>query len=58
MGVLAMIIIYFILGALVVKVGIDNSKNTHYVRELLEEVRELKEIIKQQNKREDYDDLH
>ncbi|MFD0959037.1 hypothetical protein [Paenibacillus chungangensis] len=46
MGMILMIIIYFLLGALIVKLGIDNSKATKQTQEIVEELREIKEILK------------
>lgn len=40
-----MLIIYLVVGALIIKIGIDNSKSTQYSKEILNELREIKEIM-------------
>ncbi|MFF2483281.1 hypothetical protein [Paenibacillus sp. NPDC058071] len=46
MAFILSLIVYFLLGALVVKLGIDNSKMNKHTQEILEELREIKSILK------------
>ncbi|WP_193571509.1 hypothetical protein [Paenibacillus psychroresistens] len=45
MGVIIMFIVYLVVGALIIKVGIDNSKSTQYSKEILQELRDIKELM-------------
>ncbi|MBP1992999.1 hypothetical protein [Paenibacillus eucommiae] len=45
MGII-MFIIYALVGALIIKAGVDNSRSTQYSKEILNELREIKELMK------------
>lgn len=45
MSEIIMIIIGFFVGALMIKMGIDNSNSTKLSKEILAELREIKEIL-------------
>lgn len=40
-----MLIIYLLLGVFVIKVAIDNSRSTQISKEILNELREIKELM-------------
>lgn len=40
-----MLIIYLLLGIFVIKVGIDNSRSTQLSKEILNELKEIKELM-------------
>ncbi|WP_213534600.1 DUF5453 family protein [Paenibacillus sp. J45TS6] len=40
-----MFIVYLLVGGLIIKVGVDNSKGTQYSKEILKELREIKELM-------------
>lgn len=42
MGMIIMLVVYLFLGIYVVKVGIDNSKNSQHTKEILSELRKLR----------------
>ncbi|MEK4367028.1 hypothetical protein [Paenibacillus sp. FSL R5-0473] len=48
LGMIIMLVVYLFLGIYVVKVGIDNSKNSQHTKEILSELREIKELLKEQ----------
>lgn len=45
----------FFFGCLVIRFGVDYSKNTQYSKEILNELREIKEILKDAKKHHDED---
>jgi hypothetical protein len=45
LSIIVMLIIYFLLGVLVIKLGIDNSRSTQISKEILNELREIKELM-------------
>ncbi|WFR64977.1 hypothetical protein P9222_13710 [Paenibacillus amylolyticus] len=47
MGMIIMLVFYLFLGIVVVKVGIDNSKNSQHIKEILSELREIKDLLKE-----------
>lgn len=53
MNEIIMFIISFLLGIFVIKVGIDNSNSARYSKEILEELIEIKELIKSKKKEDD-----
>ncbi|OAB25549.1 hypothetical protein PMSD_27745 [Paenibacillus macquariensis subsp. defensor] len=46
LGVVIMFMTYLIVGGLIIKVGVDQSKGTKYSKEILNELREIKELMK------------
>lgn len=47
LGIIIMLAVYLLLGAFIVKLGIDNSKSNKYTKEILQELREIKEILRE-----------
>lgn len=47
-GMIIMLVVYLFLGIYVVKIGIDNSKNSQHTKEILSELREIKDLLKEQ----------
>ncbi|WP_017686914.1 hypothetical protein [Paenibacillus sp. PAMC 26794] len=47
MGMIIMLVVYLFLGIYVVKVGIDNSKNSQHTKEILSELMEIKDLLKE-----------
>lgn len=45
MSIIVMLVIYFLLGVTVIKLGIDNSRSTQISKEILNELREIKELM-------------
>ncbi|GIP45177.1 hypothetical protein J45TS6_36360 [Paenibacillus sp. J45TS6] len=45
MSGIIMFIVYLLVGGLIIKVGVDNSKGTQYSKEILKELREIKELM-------------
>lgn len=45
LGIIVMLIIYLLLGIFVIKVGIDNSRSTQLSKEILNELKEIKELM-------------
>lgn len=43
LSIIVMLVIYFLLGVFVIKLGIDNSRSTQISKEILNELREIKE---------------
>lgn len=43
-----MLVVSLFLGIFIVKIGVDNSKTNQYTREVLQELREIKEILRDQ----------
>lgn len=41
-----MLVVSLFLGIFVVKIGMDNSKSNQYTKEKLQELREIKEILR------------
>ncbi|MED5017368.1 hypothetical protein P9847_08605 [Paenibacillus chibensis] len=46
LGIIIMLVVYLLLGVIVIKLGIENSKSHKVIEEILEEIREMKEIIR------------
>lgn len=44
--IVIMLVVYLLLGVIVIKLGIENSKSHKVIEEILEEIREMKEIIR------------
>ncbi|WP_339256861.1 hypothetical protein MKZ12_22585 [Paenibacillus sp. FSL R5-0713] len=47
MGMIIMLVVYLFLGIYVLKVGMDNSKNSQHTKEILSELREIKDLLKE-----------
>lgn len=47
-GTILMLVVSLILGIFVVKIGMDNSKSNQYTKEILQELREIKEILREE----------
>lgn len=41
-----MSVVSLLLGAFIVKIGIDNSKSNQYTKEILQELKEIKEFLR------------
>lgn len=50
---IVMFLFAMLLGAIVIKVGMDNSKSTQYSKEILDELKEIKELMKKNGREDD-----
>ncbi|GAK42948.1 hypothetical protein TCA2_5442 [Paenibacillus sp. TCA20] len=49
METILIFVVFFMLGIFTVKFGVDNSKNNQYTKEILQELKEIKEILRERN---------
>lgn len=49
METILIFVVFFMLGIFTVKIGVDNSKNNQYTKEILQELKEIKEILRERN---------
>lgn len=47
-GTILMLVVSLFFGIFVVKIGMDNSKSNQYTKEILQELREIKEILREE----------
>jgi hypothetical protein len=47
-GTILMLVVSLFLGIFVVKIGMDNSKSNQYTKEILQELREIKGILREE----------
>lgn len=46
MNTIIMFVVSFLLGVFIVKIGIDNSRGNQHTKEIIQELREIKEILR------------
>ncbi|EFU41027.1 hypothetical protein PVOR_15379 [Paenibacillus vortex V453] len=49
MEVIIMLAVNLVIGIFSVKIGMDNSRNNQQMKEMIEELREIKEILRDRN---------